>query len=687
MNSSNNVSRRRFLSAAASSAAVSYFAHPGLSFALGGPSAASAEAALLPWRDQGVLNLANSPYAKLHSVPVRAVVIEEGFWSKRRKTNVERSIPTMREQLEEHGRMDNYRRLVGKSSAPQKGPVYSDSDIYKWTEAAGFALQSGDIPELRKVTRSMIGEVVAVQEPSGYLNTYYVEDRVSQRMLPRSQEVGHELYNLGHMLQGAIAYYRATGDSTLLDAGAKFVDGFLMPNYGPGPDKKPIVSGHPEIEMSLIELYRTTGNRRYVELAGYILQGDNRMQLEPRRTIYMYSGTPFTSRTKLEGHAVRAMYACCGATDYYLETGDETYWKTLNSLWDDLSGRQMYITGGVGARGQGEAFGDAYELPNAQAYGESCAAIGNMMWNWRMLAASGEARFTDVIERALYNGINSGMSLDGTTYCYRNPLAFDPSSGEKIRNPWYDTTCCPPNLERTFASLPGYFYSTSKDGVYVHLYDNSELDWRLESGAPLKIRQKTNYPWDGDVQLTVTPSQAADFTLFVRIPGWVRNAKVAVNGKSVEGAQAGHYLPIRRQWSPGDTVSLNFPMPPEVVASNPRVSENRGRVAVQRGPVVYCMEQVDQPNTPAMADVAIVAKQPAGKAFQTEYKADLLDGVTVLHHNGAALEVSSGSEALYMPATTDTPKTRPQSLTLIPYYVWANREATAMQVWVPYTRA
>jgi uncharacterized protein len=686
MNSTNSVSRRQFISTAASSAAVSYLGHPGLSFALGGPDAPSAEASLLPWGDQGVLNLANSPYAKLHSVPVRAVTVEEGFWSKRRKTNVESSIPTMREQLEQHGRMDNYRRLVGKSSAPQKGPLYSDSDIYKWTEAAAFALQSGDIPELRSVTSSMIREIVAVQEPSGYLNTYYVGDRASARMLPKSQEVGHELYCLGHMLQSAIAYYRATGDTTLLDAGAKFVDGFLIPNYGPGPDKKPIVSGHPEIEMSLIELYRTTGNRRYVELAGYILQGDDRIALEPRRYVYMYCGIPFTSRTKLEGHAVRAMYACCGATDYYLETGDAAYWKTLNLLWEDLSSRQMYITGGVGARSEGEAFGEAYELPNAQAYGESCAAIGNMMWNWRMLAASGEARFTDIIERALYNGINSGMSLDGTTYCYRNPLAFDPSSGEKIRNPWYDTTCCPPNLERTFASLPGYFYSTSKDGVYVHLYDNSVLDWRLENGAPLKIRQKTNYPWDGDVRLTVTPSQPADFTLFVRIPGWVKNAKVAVNGKSLEGAQAGQYLPIHRRWSPGDTVSLNFPMSPEVVASNPRVSENRGRVAVQRGPVVYCMEQVDQPNTPAMADVAILANPPAAKAFQAEYKSDLLDGVTVLHHNGAALELSSSKEALYLPASPDAPKIRPQNLTLIPYYVWANRQATPMQVWVPYTR-
>jgi uncharacterized protein len=686
MNSGKGVSRRRFLSTAASSVATSYLTYPALSLARGEAASAAPEATLLPWRDQGVLNLANSPYAKLHSVPVRAVTIEEGFWSKRRKTNVESSIPTMREQLEQHGRMDNYRRLVGKSTASQKGPYYSDSDIYKWTEAAGFALQSADIPELRKVTDSMIHEVVAVQEPSGYLNTYYVADKVSQRMLPRSQEVGHELYNLGHMLQGAIAYYRATGDSTLMDAGAKFVDDFLIPGYGPGPDKRPIVSGHPEIEMSLIELYRTTGNRRYVDLAGYILQGDDRIPLEPRQITYMYCGIPFTSRTKLEGHAVRAMYACCGATDYYLETGDQSYWKTLNILWDDLSKRQMYITGGVGARGQGEAFGEPYELPNAQAYGESCAAIGNMMWNWRMLAASGEARFTDVIERALYNGINSGMSLDGTTYCYRNPLAFDPSSGEKIRNPWYDTTCCPPNLERTFASLPGYFYSTSKDGLYVHLYDNSVLDWRLESGLPIKAQQKTNYPWGGDIQLILQPSEPADFTVHLRIPGWVNNAKVAVNGKPMEGVQPGEYLAIHRRWSPGDVVTLHLPMTAEVLASNPRVAENLGRVAVQRGPVVYCLEQLDQSSTAQLSEVAIALAAKSLKSFETEYKTGLLDGVTVLHHSGALNETDSKQKGLYLPASPSAPKTQAASLTLIPYYAWANREPTSMQVWIPYTR-
>jgi DUF1680 family protein len=678
MSSPNDFSRRQFISTVASTAAMAYIARPALSF---GTFQGSESVGNLPWKDQGVLNLVNSPYAKLHSVPVRAVTIEAGFWSQRRKTNLESSIPSMRKELEEHGRMDNYRRLVGKSSEPQKGPYYSDSDIYKWIDAVGWELQSGDRPELRGVTDSMIHEVIAIQEPSGYLNTYFVDDKKSQRMEPHIQEVGHELYCLGHMIQGAVAYYRATGDSTLLDAGAKFVDGFVIPNYGPDANKKPIISGHPEIEMALIELYRTTGKRQYVELAGYILHGDERATIKPRAIVYMNCGIPFPTRTKLEGHAVRAMYACCGATDYYLETGDPAYWKALNTLWDDLSKRQMYVTGGVGARSEGEAFGEPYELPNAEAYGESCAAIGNMMWNWRMLAASGEARFADVIERALYNGINSGMSLDGVTYCYRNPLAFNASAEDKIRNPWYDTTCCPPNLERTFSSLPGYFYSTSKDGVYVHLYDNSTLDWHLGQ-TPLKIQQKTKYPWDGDVYLTVSPAQAKEFTLYLRIPGWARSANVTVNGNRVSGAQPGQYLPIRRQWKSGDGVTLSLPLPAEVLAANPRVAENAGRVVIQRGPLVYCMEELDQTSGAAAADVSIaMGNKP--KNFELEYQADLLGGITVLRHGAAIAEIPSADRALYEPANTRAAKTRSGELTLIPYYAWANRKPTAMQVWIP----
>jgi hypothetical protein len=394
----------------------------------------------------------------------------------------------------------------------------------------------------------------------------------------------------------------------------------------------------------------------------------------------MFSGTPFTARTKMEGHAVRAMYACCGATDYYMETGDATYLQTLNNLWNDMTNTKMYVTGGVGSRSDGEAFGDAYELPNFRAYGESCAAIGNMMWSWRMLAVTGEARFTDVIERALYNGINSGMSLDGTLYCYRNPLAFDPSTGDKIRNTWYDTTCCPPNLERTFGSLPGYFYSTSADGIYVHLYDNSELNWRLENGVGLKVTQKTNYPWDGNVEITVAPAEASDFTFYLRVPGWADHAEVTVNAKAVSGAKPGEYLPIHRNWSPGDVIKLAIEVMPQVIEANPRVADDTGRIAIQRGPLIYCLEEIDQPAGVSLSDVALNPGRRPTDQFQTEFRSDLLGGTVVLHHKGAVYERGSAGKMLYSRYSRDA-RTRNVPLTFIPYYAWANRQATSMQVW------
>jgi uncharacterized protein len=688
-------SRRKFVSSAVSASAISVLPHAQKLFSeltdpIGAPGLGQDSVALTatpPWRDQGILNLAKSPYAKLRSVPVHAVTIESGFWSPRRETNVNASIPSMGKLLEVNGRMDNFNRLTGKSAASQRGPVYSDSDIYKWIEAAGFALQSGDRPELRAIVDRDIREVVAAQQSDGYLNTYYVLERASQRMEPKVQQWGHELYNIGHLLQGAIAYYRATGDRTLLDAGIRFVNQFLSSNFGPGADRKPLFSGHPEMELALIELYRLTGDQRHLDLARYLLAGDSRMQFKPENYVYHFCGIPFTSRTHLEGHAVRAMYACCGATDYYLETGDQTYWKTLNVLWKDLVSAQMYVTGGVGARSDGEAFGDAYELPNARAYGESCAAIGNMMWNWRMLAATGEAKYADVIERALYNGINSGMSLNGTLYCYRNPLAFDPSNGDKIRNEWYDTTCCPPNLERTLASLPGYFYSTSSDGVYVHLYDNSQLNWHLENGSGLKITQKTNYPWDGAIEIAVAPAEPAEFTLFLRIPGWTDAAKVAVNGKPIAGAAAGQYLPVRRRWAAGDAVTLQFNMAPQVLEANAQVTENNGRVAVQRGPLVYCMEQIDQGDGVALKDVALSADKGSTSRFEEKFDRDLLGGILVLRHAGAVYQESPDRSGLYFSHNAPPPKSRPVQLTFIPYYAWANRVQTPMQVWTPVARA
>ncbi|PYU02429.1 MAG: glycoside hydrolase family 127 protein [Acidobacteria bacterium] len=676
------ISRREFVGSTLSAAAMqSLYVQPFLRTKVeGSPSDPG-------WKDEGILFVDRSPHAKLRNVPVHAVTITEGFWGARRETNLKKSIPSMEKLLEANGRMNNYLRLRGKSDSQQSGPVYSDSDVYKWTEAVGFQLQSGDPPELRALAEKIIRGIVAVQEPNGYLNTYYVADRAKQRMTPETQRWGHELYNIGHMIQGAIAYYRATGDRTLLDAGIRFVDDYLLASFGPGTDKQPLFSGHPEIELALVELYRTTGDQRHLELAGYILQGDDRIKVPRHAYVYHFCGIPFTSRTHLEGHAVRAMYACCGATDYYMETGDQKYWKTLDVLWNDLVSSQMYVTGGVGARSDGEAFGDSYELPNFTAYGESCAAIGNMMWNWRMLAATGDAKYADVIERALYNGINSGMSLDGTLYCYRNPLSFDPAGGDQIRNPWYDTTCCPPNLERIFASLPGYLYSTSKDGLYLHLYENSQLDWHLEDGTGLKVEQKTSYPWDGAVEIGVTPAKSTEFTFYLRIPEWCNSAQVAVNGKSVSGVTPGQYLALRRRWSPRDAIHLKFGMTPQVIEANRRVVDDYGRVAVQRGPLVYCLEQLDQPQGISLYDVSLDLREDSSSAFHVEFDKDLLGGIVVLRHAGAWAEKTSSDGKLYRKYTPTAAKGRQVELKFIPYYAWANRAATPMQVWTPTFRA
>jgi DUF1680 family protein len=634
------------------------------------------------WRSEGIINTASSPYAKLHSVPVRAVDMGEGFWAARRKANVERSIPTLLEELEAHGMVDNFRRLSGHKKVDRRGPLYTDSDLYKWMEAVAFVLQTEDHPQLHATMESLIDEIAAAQEPSGYLNTYYVEDRKDKRFTEMYRS--HELYCLGHLLQAGIAYYRATGSRRLLDVGIKFAN-YMVDNFG--PDKRPALTGHPELEMAMVELYRTTGDHRYLNFAGYLLSGveRERLKLTDWQINYMFSGIPFTSRTELVGHAVRAMYAASGATDYYLETGDAAYHKTLETLWRDMADHKMYVTGAVGSRAAGEAFGEAYELPNAQAYTESCAAIANMMWNWRMLAATGEARFADVIERALYNGINSGMSLDGTLYCYRNPLE---STGEKIRNPWYETTCCPPNLERTFASLPGYLYSTSPNGVYVHLFHNSTLDWHLENGTGLKLSQETNYPWDGEVTLRVAPAAPVEFSLYVRIPAWAKTATVTLNGQPAAGSpMPGQYFRIERRWQAGDTVRLALDMTPQLIVANALVREDLGRVAVERGPLVYCLEQPDQSGLDSIFDASLPVGADPGKGFKAQFLPDKLGGIVVLRHAGVASAKPLSDQALYQTLeAVRPPASREVELTFIPYYAWANRGPANMQVWIPYVR-
>lgn len=638
----------------------------------------------------GIIDLSRSPHARLHAVPIPAVKFGPGFWESRRQVNVERSIPALLQLLEQHGVVDNFRRLSGRKQAPRRGPLYTDSDLYKWMEAVGYVLQSGPNPRLRATLSNLVDEVVAAQEPSGYLNTWYVEDRAKLRFT--EFRGGHELYCLGHLLQAGIAVERATGDRKLLDAGIRYTR-YVMNTLGPAP-KRPAFTGHPELEMALVELYRTTHDKAYLDFARYLLSGvdRDRLKLSDDDVRSLFSGIAFTSRTRLEGHSVRAMYACAGAADFYLETGDPAYGKTLDALWHDMVARRMYITGGVGSRYRHESFGDDYELPNLLAYTESCAAIGNLMWNWRMLAATAEARFADVLERTLYNGINSGMSIDGTLYCYRNPLeTHGPeetrgSLTDKIRNPWYSTTCCPPNLERTFAALPGYVYSTSREGLWVHLYHSNTLSWHLDDGTPVGFTQTTQYPWQPKVEMTINPASAKEFTLFLRIPEWSRNTSVTVNGQPSSVAPSpGEYLALRRAWRRGDRIELTLDLRTRVVESNRRLQSNLGRVAVERGPLVYCLEGLDQPTVPSIFETVLLLAPEPDESFRPEFRSDQFSGVTVLHHTGAVYATPLAEAPLYSLIEKGGRRNLSETgLTLIPYFAFANRAETSMQVWMPY---
>jgi DUF1680 family protein len=642
------------------------------------------ENGLASWNQQGVIFLDDSPNARQHPVPVQAVHVSEGFWSSRRRAVTDRSLPSLLLLLEEHGVVDNFRRLAGRPELPRRGPLYTDSDLYKWIEAAAWALASNETSDAARLqlkgdVDSLIGHIVAAQEPSGYLNTYYTGDKVHLRFTELTRS--HEDYCLGHLLQAGIAYYRATGNRRLLDTGIRFAD-YVVENFG--PSKRPFLTGHPELEMAMVELYRTTRQTKYLDFARYLLSGveHERLKLKDSDIHYMFSGKPFTAHTEFEGHAVRALYAASGATDYFTETGDPAYKKTLDLLWTDLTTRKMYITGGVGSRSGGESFGDPYELPSEQAYAETCAAIANVMWNYRLLALTGDARYADLLERALYNGVNSGLSLSGNLYCYRNPLA---SSGDKLRNPWYDTTCCPPNIQRLFESLPAYLYSTSRDGVYLNLYQNSELDWRLDDGTPFKLTQTTNYPWAGEIHLTVNPAQPANFTVYLRWPDWASSLDIQVNGQPflLPAAHKGSFIPISRTWRAGDTVSLTLPLQAVLMSANPRLTDDYGRVAVQRGPLVYALEQTDQ-NGSAIADLFL----KTNSAFTVDYRKDLLGGIAALKVPGLVAERSMGDEPLYQPFTGAAARQKHMvTLTFIPYYAIGNREPTPMEVWVPLSRS
>lgn len=618
-----------------------------------------------------VVDTARSPHARLRPVPVGAVRMGDGFWRPRMEANRTTAIPRLLELLEEHGVVDNFRRLHGKP-VERRGPLYTDSDLYKWMEAASWVLASEPDAAIGELLERVIDDVLPAQGRDGYLNTWFVDERAGQRFTRLLTD--HELYCAGHFFQAAIAHHRATGETRLLEAARRFAD-YLCERFG--PDGIQEADGHPEVELALIELYRETGERRYLDLAGFFLRRQGLPELQV-----------------IEGHAVRAGYFCCGGADYYAETGDPDTLASLLRQWKSLVETKLYVTGGMGGRYTGESLGAPYELPNERAYAETCAALANLFWNWRMLVVGGEARFADLLERVLYNGFLSGVSLSGSEYFYVNPLAC---SGEAEGDPWYPwarrgpvqrqewhaCTCCPPNVQRMLASLPGYFFSTERDGLRVHLYDNATLHWRLEDGTPFTLTQQTRYPWEGRVEIMFSPERPVTTALFFRIPSWCPDASVRVNDEAAVTGRPGSYLELKREWRPGDRVVLELAMPPTLLACNPRVWENRGSVALQRGPLLYCLESVDNPGLDVY-DARVTVGADGGPAdFRAEPRVDLLGGVTRLRFAGAVSEPPIAHGPLYVPVSQRRePALRDVTLTAIPYYAWANRGPSRMTVWI-----
>jgi DUF1680 family protein len=617
-----------------------------------------------------IMDTSKSKFARLRPVTLIVVRLKDLFWMPRLKKLREDTLPSQYQQLEETGRIDNFRRAAGKLDQPFEGWFFNDSDVYKWVEAAAWTLATHDDPELKKMVDEVISAIEAAQDEDGYLNTYFTFDRASERWTNLKDM--HELYCAGHLIQAAIAHHRAMGEDRLLEVAIRFAD-HICETFGPEHEgKQPGTSGHPEIEMALVELSRTTGQGKYLEQARFFV--DMRGRGLVGGEAYNQDHVPFRESPRMEGHAVRAVYLDAGATDLYAESGEKPLLEALQRLWSNMTTRHMYISGGVGSRYEGEAFGEDYELPNKEAYAETCAAIANVMWNWRMLMLVGEARFADVLEIALYNAVLVGLGLDGESYFYRNPLADD---GDHHRQSWYPCACCPPNIARMLASTPGYFYSLSEEGVWMHLYAENTAQIQLLDGRSIGLIQRTNYPWDGSIEVEVQGE--GEFVLFLRLPAWSDGEwSLTVNGKVVaEAYDESGYLKILRNWKPGDVVRLVLPMPVRLIESHPRVWENAGRVALMRGPLLYCLEGVDHPGVD-LEQIVI----PSDARFTAAYQPDLLGGVTILQTQGTSQPIEEvWDDRLYRHVMPPSER-HPADLTAIPYHAWGNREAGQMRVWI-----
>jgi len=619
---------------------------------------------------------ADRPHRRLEAVPFTQVKLTDGFWAPRIETNRTVTVWHDFKKCEETGRISNFAKAAGRMSGKFQGIYFNDSDVYKVVEGAAYCLAAHPDPKLDKYLDDLIDTFAAAQRPDGYLYTFYMLTDPSKRWSNLARM--HELYCAGHLFEAAVAHYRATGKRSLLKVATRLAD--LIDKVF-GPDGNHGVSGHEEIELALVKLYEVTGERRYLDLAKFFLDmRGNKAQRERLYGPYAQDHLPVTEQTTPVGHAVRAMYLYCGMADVAAYTRDPAYIRALDALWTSTVTRKMYVTGGVGSRHGGEAFGDDYELPNLSAYCETCAACGMVFWNHRMALLHGHAKFADIVERTLYNGFLSGVSLDGKKFFYVNPLE---SHGNHHRREWYGCACCPTNVVRVLPSVPGYVYATDADGIYVNLYAAGTARIDHPKGK-VTLTQETRYPWDGAVRIRVEPERPTEFTLALRIPAWALGrtrteglyrlapagplspVTLRVDGRAVEvGDPADGYARIRRTWKKGDAVELVLPMPVCRVYAHEKVEADRGRVALQRGPIVYCFEGCDNPDLPH-------AYLPADARIRAEHRPDLLGGVTVLVAEAKVRR-------------DDGPDT-PVRLTAVPYYAWDHREPGPMMVWIPERR-
>ena len=616
-------------------------------------------------------------------VPFTSVKVSDSFWGQRLKASREVTIPLAFSKCEETGRYRNFELAAHPSDTTNvTGYSFDDTDVYKTIEGASYLLQTYPDKQLAHYMDSVLDIVAAAQEPDGYLytartmNPKHPHEWAGSKRWEKVEELSHEFYNLGHMVEGAIAHYQATGSRKFLDIAIRYAD-CVCREIGDGEGQVVRVPGHQIAEMALAKLYLVTGDQKYLDQAKFFL---DKRGYTSRKDEYSQAHKPVIEQDEAVGHAVRAAYMYAGMADVAALTGDTSYVYAIDRIWDNIVSKKLYITGGIGATNQGEAFGKNYELPNMSAYCETCAAIGNVYVNYRLFLLHGDAKYYDVLERTLYNGLISGVSLDGGGFFYPNPLE---SMGQHQRQPWFGCACCPSNICRFIPSLPGYVYAVKHDQVYVNLFMGNEAELKV-GGKKVSLHQETRYPWDGHVTLTVDKNSAGTFAMKIRIPGWVRNQvvpsdlytysdgkrlgySVKVNGEEVTSALEQGYFTIERKWKKGDRVELQLDMEVRTVKANGKVEADRGRVAVERGPIVYCAEWPDNDfNVLSL----LMNQHPQ---FEVVEKPDLLYGLNQIKTSVQTLEYDEQGRLL----------AKDRQLTLIPYYAWAHRGPGNMAVWLP----